>query len=339
LAQTGPAALARYAAPGSLPLQLPIVPPGMEAGVALRQTLQRRAMRAPKIVRTALLPAGLLISALACADGVLGKMGDAQLRSSELTAILETQPADARRQLGADPAALERLVRSELVRKAVLNEARQKGWDKRPELQPLIERARDQVVVNSFIASVARPPEGYPSDEEIRQFYEANKGHLLAPAQFHLAQIFLPAVEGTPKADEARKKITELSTRLGKSGAEFARLAKENSAHKASADKGGDLGWFTEEQMVPEIRRAVAGLNKGEVSQPIRSAEGWHLVKLLEKKPAGQRQLADIRANLIVAMRNRKAQELERAYLDALAIKLPPAIDQTELGKLQSELR
>jgi len=297
-------------------------------------------MRLPEIIRATLLPAGLLISTMAGADGVLGRMGDAQLRSSDLTAILETQPLDARRQLGADPAALERLVRSELMRKAVLNEARQKGWDKRPELQPLIERARDQVVVNSFIANVARPPEGYPSDEEIKQFYEANKAHLLAPAQFHLAQIFLPAAEGSAaKTDEARKKITELSAKLGKSGAEFARLAKENSAHKASADKGGDLGWFTEEQMVPEIRRAVAGLNKGEVSQPIRSAEGWHLVKLLEKKPAGQRQLADIRANLIVAMRNRKAQELERAYLDALAIKLPPAIDQTELGKLQSELR
>jgi len=87
------------------------------------------------------------------------------------------------------------------------------------------------------------------------------------------------------------------------------------------------------------MRRAVAGLNKGDVSQPIKSAEGWHLVKLLDKKPAGPRQLADIRANLIVAMRNRKAQELERAYLEALSIKLPPAINQIELGKLQNEMR
>jgi peptidylprolyl isomerase len=293
------------------------------------------------IAATAALLAGLLPAATASADGVLGKMGGAELHSSELAAVLETQPADARRQLAADPAALERLVRSELMRKAVLNEARQKGWDKRPELQPLIERARDQVVVSSFVANIAKPPEGYPSEEEIKQFYEANKVQLIAPAQFHLAQIFLPAAENLSqeKADEARKKITELSAKLGKSGAEFAKLAKEYSAHKASADKGGDLGWFSEEQMVPEMRRAVAGLNKGEVSQPIKSAEGWHLVKLLDKKPAGPRPLADIRANLVVAMRNRKAQELERAYLEALAIKLPPAINQVEVGKLQSELR
>jgi peptidylprolyl isomerase len=67
-------------------------------------------------------------------------MGDVELRSAELMVILEAQPADNKRQLASDPGALERLVRSELMRKAVLNEAKQKGWDKRAELQPLIER-------------------------------------------------------------------------------------------------------------------------------------------------------------------------------------------------------
>jgi peptidylprolyl isomerase len=191
------------------------------------------------------------------------------------------------------------------------------------------------------VGSVARPAEGYPSEEEIKQFYESNKAQLLAPAQFQLAQIFLPAAEGgdKSKAEEAKKKIGELSAKLGKSGADFAKLAKENSAHKESSEKGGDLGWVSEEQMVPEIRRAVAGMNKGDVSPPIKSAAGWHLIKLLDKKAAATRPLADIRPNLIVAMRNRKSQDLERAYVEALSIKLPPTINQIELGKLQSGLR
>ena len=91
--------------------------------------------------------------------------------------------------------------------------------------------------------------------------------------------------------------------------------------------------------MVPEIRRAVTGMNKAEVSPPVKSAAGWHLIKLLDKRPAAARPLADIRANLIVAMRNRKSQDMERAYLEALSIKLPPSINQIELGKLQSGLR
>ena len=292
-------------------------------------------------LRLPLLLTGLLLCVTALADDLVGKMGDVELRSSELLSVLEGQPLDARKQLAADPAALERLVRSELMRKAVLNEARQKGWDKRPELQPLIERARDQVIVSSFVGNVAKPGDGYPSEEEIKQFYELNKAQLLAPAQFELAQIFLPAAEGTDKAkaEEARKKISELSAKMGKSGTEFAKLAKENSLHKESAEKGGELGWVSEEQMAPEIRRAVASMAKGEVSAPIKSAAGWHLIKLIDKKAAGTRPLADIRGNLIAAMRNRKAQDMERTYLEALAIKLPPSINQIELGKLQNGLR
>ena len=158
---------------------------------------------------------------------------------------------------------------------------------------------------------------------------------------FRSAQIFLPAAESTDKAkaEEAKKKIGELSAKMGKSGADFAKFAKENSAHKESAEKGGELGWVSEEQMVPEIRRAVAGMAKGDVSPPIKSAAGWHLIKLLDKKPAATRPLADIRSQLVVAMRNRKAQDMERAYLEALSIKLPPNINQIELGKLQSGLR
>jgi peptidylprolyl isomerase len=291
--------------------------------------------------RLPLLLVGLMLCSAAAAEDLVGKMGDVELHSSELQAILEAQPPDARHQLATDPAALERLVRSELMRKAVLNEAKQKGWDKRPDLQPLIERARDQVIVSSFVGNVAKPGDGYPSEEEIKQFYEANKAQLLAPAQFQLAQIFLPAAESTDKAkaEEAKKKIAELSAKLGKPGADFAKLAKENSAHKESAERGGELGWVGEEQMVPEIRRAVTGMDKGEVSSPIKSAAGWHLIKLLDKKPAATRPLADIRANLIVAMRNRKSQDMERAYLEALSIKLPPSINQIELGKLQSGLR
>jgi peptidylprolyl isomerase len=291
--------------------------------------------------RLPLLLIGLMLCSAAAADDLVGKMGDVELHSSELKAVLEAQPAETRHQLATDQAAMERLVRSELMRKAVLNEAKQKGWDKRAELQPLIDRARDQIVVSSFVGNVAKPGDGYPSEDEIKQFYEGNKAQLLAPAQYQLAQIFLPAAENTDKAkaEEAKKKIGEMSAKMGKSGADFAKLAKENSAHKESAEKGGELGWVSEEQMVPEIRRAVAGMAKGDVSPPIKSAAGWHLIKLLDKKPAATRPLADIRSQLVMAMRNRKAQDMERAYLEALSIKLPPTINQIEVGKLQSGLR
>ncbi len=287
-----------------------------------------------------LLPLVLLCSAAAAQD-IVGKMGSVELHASEIKPIIEAQPPEARRQLAADPAQLERMVKNELVRKAVLAEAKQKGWDKRPELQPLMERARDQVIVGAYVSNVARPAEGYPSEEELKQFYETNKAQLQAPAQYQIAQIFLPAPEGTDKAraDEAARKINDLGARLAKSAGDFARLAKENSAHKESAEKGGEIGWIGEDQMVAEIRRAVVKMNKGNISPPVKSAAGWHLIKLMDKRPPALRPLAEVRGNLVAAMRQRKMQEGERVYLEALSTKARPTINQIELNKIQESLK
>ncbi len=287
-----------------------------------------------------LLPLVLLCSAAAAQD-IVGKMGSVELHASEIKPIIEAQPPEARRQLAADPAQLERMVKNELVRKAVLAEAKQKGWDKRPELLPLMERARDQVIVGAYVSNVARPAEGYPSEEELKQFYEANKAQLQAPAQYQIAQIFLPAPEGTDKAraDEAARKINDLGARLAKSAGDFARLAKENSAHKESAEKGGEIGWIGEDQMVAEIRRAVVKMNKGNISPPVKSAAGWHLIKLMDKRPPALRPLAEVRGNLVAAMRQRKMQEGERVYLEALSTKARPTINQIELNKIQESLK
>jgi peptidylprolyl isomerase len=284
---------------------------------------------------------GATLFSAAAADDLIGKMGDVELHASDLRMILDAQPPEARKQLAADLPQLERLARNELVRRAALAEARQKGWDRKPEIQPLIERARDQVVVTTYVGNLTRPPEGYPSEEELKQFYDANKSQLMAPAQYQLSQIFLPAADDADKKAqaEALKKINDLAERAAKPGADFAKLARENSAHKESAPKGGDLGWVSEEQLPPEIRRVVSRMSKGEVSVPIKSAAGWHVMKLSEKRPPVLRPFADVRTSLTNVMRQRKVQDQERAYLDGLASRTPPTLNQIELNKLQGSLR
>jgi len=292
-------------------------------------------------IRSLFLTCLVLLAPLASAQDIVGKMGAVELTASELKPILDAQPPEAKRQLAADPKQLDRLVESELVRKAVLAEAKQKGWDKRPELQLMMERAREQVIVGSYVSNVAKPADGYPSEEEVKQFYEANKAQLQAPAQYQIAQIFLPAPAGTDKAkaDEAEKKIKELGAKLAKAPADFAKLAKESSAHKESAEKGGEIGWVSEDQMVPEIRNVAIKLNKGDVSPPVKSAAGWHLIRLLDKKPPSLRPMAEVRASLVSAMRQRKVQEGERVYLEALRTKARPTINQIELNKILESLK
>ena len=78
---------------------------------------------------------------------------------------------------------------------------------------------------------------------------------------------------------KAKAKAETLQARL-MGGADFALLAQENSQDQSSASKGGELGWFTRDEFGPEFGNAVAGLQPNQVSQPIRTQAGYHLIKL-----------------------------------------------------------
>jgi parvulin-like peptidyl-prolyl isomerase len=271
-------------------------------------------------------------------DTVVGKMGNIEIKTSEMLRILDAQSPEVRKQLTTGLTELDRLARSELVRQSLLAEAKSKGWDKKPDVTFLMERAKEQALLQLYMSEVARPPAAYPSEEEIKKAYEANKSAFAAPAQFNLAQIFLAVPENGDKqaAAAAQKKAADLAAKARVKGADFAQLAKESSDHKDTAPKGGDLGWLAENQMLPEIRAVAEKMEKGDVSMPIRSPTGWHIVKVIDKKPPSTRPLSEVRDAIVGQMRLRRAQEMERKYMEEMVARSQPTVNQVELSKLQT---
>ncbi len=287
------------------------------------------------------LMASLAAPAPLLAQDAVGTMGSQQLRTQDLKRVIDAQPPEVRKQLATDLGALDRLVRSELVRQAILTEARQKQWDKKADVQLLMERARDQVLITSYVNDLARPAANYPSEDEIKGFYEASKASFTVPAEYQLAQIFVQAPDESDKVAVAAalKKASDLAARVKRAPNDFAKIARESSEHKDSAAKGGDLGWLPETQLIPEIRASVVRMTKGELSPPIRSTTGWHIVRLIDRKPSTTRPLSEVRDTVVANMRLRKAQEAERAYIEALLGKATVTVNQPELQKLQAGIK
>ena len=274
----------------------------------------------------------------AAGDAVVGKMGNVELKSSELRRLIDAQPPEVRKQIAGGVAELDRLVRNELVRLSLLAEAKTKGWDKKADVVLMMERARDQALLQVYMSDVAKPPASFPSEEDVKNAYDSNRTQLTIPPQYQLAQIFVsqPETADRATASAATKKATELAAKAQVKGADFAKLARETSEHKDTAPNGGDLGWLPENQILAEIRAAVLKMEKGEVSGPIRSPSGWHIVKLVDKKPASVRPLPDVRDTIANQIRLRRAQEMERAYIDSLISKSQITVNQLELPKLQT---
>jgi peptidylprolyl isomerase len=270
-------------------------------------------------------------------DPIVGRMGNVEIKASDIRRIIDAQPPDVRKQMtGASE--LDRLVRSELVRQSLLVEARSKGWDKKPDVALMMERARDQALLQMYVSSLARPPAEYPTEEDIRKAYDANRAAFVVPAQFNLAQIFIASPEDADKATAAaaHRKAMELAAKAKASGADFAKLARDNSEHADSAAKGGEMGWVSVAQLQPEARSALEKLDKGEVGGPIRTGSGWHIFKVLDRKAASTRSLSEVHDTIANQLRTRRAQEIERGYIEALMSRTQPSVNQSELSKLQN---
>jgi peptidyl-prolyl cis-trans isomerase SurA len=169
------------------------------------------------------------------------------------------------------------------------------------------------------------------SDQEITDFYNSNKDSFnLAEPQVHIAQLLVtphpdPNVRNL-KGDQAqndrqaREKIQMLEARL-KNGEDFAMLAQNYSEDPNTAPNGGDLGLIPEsvlEKANVELRKMVMQMQPGRISPIIGTPEGYRILKVISKEPAGQRDLEDPRVQQTIreTVLNRKDQLLRAAYYE-----------------------
>lgn len=109
-------------------------------------------------------------------------------------------------------------------------------------------------------------------------------------------------------------------------GADFATLAKEKSTGP-SGPNGGDLGWFTTGRMVPEFEQAVLQLNSGEVSGPVQTQFGWHVILLHERRKTEAPEFEEVRAQLADELRQKAVEDRVNELTAASAIERPEIED------------
>jgi peptidylprolyl isomerase len=267
---------------------------------------------------------------------VIARVGTNDITADEVRAVVTALDARQKAALARDPALLSQAVRTMLANRLVLKEALAKKWDMQPAVVAQLERARENLIVESYLESVAAVPDGFPSEAEIKTVYDANATAFLVPRRFQLAQITVALAKEADKAteDKARKKLDDVVKKLKQPGANFAALAKSESDDSESGERGGEIGWLTEAQLRPEIRTEVVGLAKAAIADPVRLDDGWHILKLLDTEAAHTRPLPEVRDALVERMRAERADANRRAYVAELFKQSPPIINELALSKL-----
>ncbi|WP_285409367.1 peptidylprolyl isomerase [Pseudomonas sp. FR229a] len=272
------------------------------------------------------------------AGPAVARLGNQQVSPEELQALLETVPAQTREQLRGNREALERWIRSRLAEKAVLEQADAQGWAQRPDVARQTRAATEQIVFRDYLRSVSQVPAEYPSAGELQQAYDAGKANWQTPALYRVSQIFL-GVGDAANVETVRKQAAELSKKAQSAPGDFAALATQYSQDRVTAERGGDTGLQPLQQLVPEVRGAVARLKVGAVSDPVQSAAGFHVIKLTEQQPARTATLDELRDQLTQALRAQRQEQIAQAYLDGMLNTATLSIDGAELNKILQDHR
>ncbi|MGY4825085.1 SurA N-terminal domain-containing protein [Stutzerimonas kunmingensis] len=169
------------------------------------------------------------------------------------------------------------------------------------------------------------------SDEELQELYQKQIANL---AEQRRAAHILIETGGELSDDEAKAKIDEIATRV-KNGDDFAAVAKEASQDPGSANEGGDLGFAGPGVYDPAFEDALYALNEGEVSAPVKSEFGWHIIKLLGVQSPEVPAFESLKPQLV---RELKAQQVEQRFVETSKQLEDSAFEASDLAQPAQEL-
>ena len=178
-----------------------------------------------------------------------------------------------------------------------------------------------------------------PTDAEIREAYEQRKDTFNASEQVNAAHILIKS-EGSGEADAAaRAKAEALAAKAKAPGADFARLANENTEDPSGKTTGGKLPPFAHGQMVPEFEQAAFSMAPGEIRGPIKTQFGYHIIKVDSKIPARTRTLEEVRGAIVSELTEKQTTaEMDRQSRElSEKLKGMRSASDDDLRKLQSD--
>jgi peptidyl-prolyl cis-trans isomerase C len=315
IAQTPPPKPA--AAPQSTPARpaSPAPAPAKPASTPAQPTVTLSADNAPPAAAPVLPP-----------DKVVLTVGDQKMTYAQFEAIVNSLPEQSRA-TARGPA--RKQFAENLVRIMVLSEeGKRRKIDQSPTYKIQSAFQAQNVLAGAAYEDINKNMK--VDDAELRKYYDEHKQefeqvharHILirmqgSPVPVRPGQKDLTDAEALAKAQELRKKIV--------AGADFATLAIAESDDQGSGAKGGDLGFFKKQQMVPTFEQAAFAMKPGELSEPVKTQFGYHIIKVEAHE---DKSLEDVRADLETRLR----PEMVRKYMDDLQQKTAVTYDPEMFG-------
>jgi peptidyl-prolyl cis-trans isomerase C len=242
---------------------------------------------------------------------------DLRFAENELGGEIANLPPEVKRR-----ALAEYLIDNELFAKA----AEEAKIAATPEYEQQMRYLKRRVLRELYFDKTLK---GKIGEDEAKKIYTEKIAQLKPEEEIEARHIL---VDSEDKAKELHAKIV--------AGADFAQLAKENSTDTGSKDQGGVLGYFGHGQMVPEFEAAAFKLEKGQVSEPVHTNFGWHIIKVDDRRKKEPPSFAAVKDTILNSLVVRKAQDTatelrSKAQVEYVDAGIKKQVEEQKLKKEQ----
>ena len=253
----------------------------------------------------------LAFSAPAFADEyVIMKVNNQDVSSSEAQRMLDGvyPQGQAPKFDTLAPDQKERLLRALMAEKIVYGEAVKAGVDKSDKVTKQVEDVKHQIVVRTYLDTKTSDT---ISEADVKKEYDKMVDAMKDEKEVHARHILLASEQD---AKDAKKKLD--------SGKSFEEVAKDYSKDAGTAKNGGDLGYFTKDKMVPEFANAAFAMKKGEISGPVKSPFGWHIIKIEDIRKVQPPEFATVKDQIKTKLQERKLDEYISSLVKGADVKV-----------------
>lgn len=236
---------------------------------------------------------GLSGSAMAAVE--LAKIGSKSITDADVKSVVGNIPEAQKQQINGDDSVKSRMLDNFIVEELFVLEAEKTGVAKDKDFQKALERARRQLLANRYLQKNIQPK---ISDKNVQNFFEKNKNRY-SQDEVHALHVLV-------KTEDEAKEVYQKA----KAGEDFQVLAKKYSKDPSASQNMGDLGFFTRARMVPQFSEAAFSLKAGEISQPVKTPFGYHVIKVVEHKKGKPVQFKEVQEQVRADFQNESINDL-----------------------------
>ncbi|HID44602.1 MAG TPA: hypothetical protein EYP34_02440 [Chromatiaceae bacterium] len=239
---------------------------------------------------------------------------EVDLTLGELRMALRAAPEDIQKLLLTQPVKIREVMDSTYMTKVAATRARKKGLEKEPVTKAQIWKFTNNILAEAEIADVQDElVKNANYEAAAKELYIVEKDRLKVPEAFVASHILLNA-EADEQEQDVLKRAADLRKKLVEGQLDFKTAAKEYSKDEGSAKAGGSLGKFNRGRMVKPFEEALLKLKPGEISEPVKTRFGYHLILLEERIPEHIKSFEEVKDALIQQAKNKVAHEIKVDY-------------------------